>query len=58
MAAMLERLKVALVNERALAAVIFLAFDTILTCFIVAKVPYTEIDWIAYMQEIEGVRNV
>ena len=25
--------------------------------FVIAKVNYTEIDWIAYMQEVEGVQN-
>ena len=25
--------------------------------FVIAKVNYTEIDWVAYMQEVEGVKN-
>ena len=35
--------------------VMLLVVDAALTCIIVAKVPYTEIDWRAYMQEVEGV---
>ena len=30
-------------------------FEVALTYFIIMKVPYTEIDWIAYMQEVAGV---
>ena len=36
-------------------AVAFFCIDAVLTCIIVAKVAYTEIDWVAYMQEVEGV---
>jgi len=45
----------ALIEQRAAAAVAFFLVDAVLTCIIVAKVPYTEIDWIAYMEEVEGV---
>ena len=31
--------------------------DLLLSLIIVNRVPYTEIDWIAYMQEVEGVLN-
>ena len=29
--------------------------DTLLTNLIILKIPYTEIDWVAYMQEVGGV---
>lgn len=45
----------ALTEQRGAAAVAFFLADAVLTCVIVAKVPYTEIDWIAYMEEVEGV---
>ncbi|PRP83356.1 hypothetical protein PROFUN_09337 [Planoprotostelium fungivorum] len=32
-----------------------LAFECVLNALILFKVPYTEIDWIAYMQEVAGV---
>eukprot|EP01138_Halocafeteria_seosinensis_P008309 gb/GECG01008491.1/.p1 GENE.gb/GECG01008491.1/~~gb/GECG01008491.1/.p1 ORF type:complete len:395 (+),score=9.32 gb/GECG01008491.1/:1-1185(+) len=35
-------------------AVCLLVFDTLLSIAIVWKVPYTEIDWVAYMQEVSG----
>jgi alpha-1,3-mannosyltransferase len=38
--------------------VMLLVVDAALTCIIVAKVPYTEIDWRAYMQEVEGVCDI
>ncbi|XP_057671046.1 lethal(2)neighbour of tid protein [Diorhabda carinulata] len=36
---------------------ILLIFETILNIFIIQCVKYTEIDWIAYMQEVEGFLN-
>ncbi|TPX72365.1 dolichyl-P-Man:Man5GlcNAc2-PP-dolichol alpha-1,3-mannosyltransferase [Spizellomyces sp. 'palustris'] len=35
-------------------AVGVLAFECLATGIIIQKVPYTEIDWKAYMQEVEG----
>lgn len=32
-------------------------FELILNIFIIQRVKYTEIDWIAYMQEVEGFLN-
>lgn len=32
-------------------------FEVFLNIFIIERVPYTEIDWIAYMQEVEGLLN-
>lgn len=32
-------------------------FEIVLNIFIIEKVKYTEIDWIAYMQEVEGFLN-
>ncbi|XP_049540758.1 lethal(2)neighbour of tid protein 2 [Anopheles darlingi] len=40
-----------------LVAVIILAIDFVLNVLIVQNVPYTEIDWKAYMQECEGFLN-
>lgn len=34
-----------------------LLIETILNVFIIERVKYTEIDWIAYMQEVEGFLN-
>ena len=34
---------------------LLVAGDMVLTTMIILKVPYTEIDWKAYMQEVEGV---
>ena len=39
------------------AALALLAAECVLNVAVVLRVPYTEIDWIAYMQEVEGVRN-
>lgn len=36
---------------------LLLIFEAILCIFIIEKVPYTEIDWTAYMQEVEGFLN-
>lgn len=38
----------------ALVAVAAWCFDLVLTIAIIAKVPYTEIDWVAYMQQVEA----
>ncbi len=37
------------------AALALLAVECVLNPLIVLRVPYTEIDWVAYMQEVEGV---
>lgn len=34
-----------------------LIVEIVLNLIVIQKVPYTEIDWIAYMQEVEGVIN-
>lgn len=34
-----------------------LIIETFLNIFIIQRVKYTEIDWIAYMQEVEGFLN-
>ena len=41
----------------AYAALALLAAECLLNVVVILRVPYTEIDWIAYMQEVEGVRN-
>ncbi|KAK2583997.1 hypothetical protein KPH14_006456 [Odynerus spinipes] len=41
----------------ALTANLFILLEIILNVFIIEKVPYTEIDWKAYMQEVEGFLN-
>lgn len=41
----------------ALTAKLFLVFEVILNVLVIEKVPYTEIDWKAYMQEVEGFLN-
>lgn len=40
-----------------IAAVAILLAELVLNIFIVQNAKYTEIDWIAYMQEVEGVLN-
>jgi len=40
-----------------LAAIILLAAELVLNTVVIQRVKYTEIDWIAYMQEVEGVLN-
>ncbi|XP_014205863.1 lethal(2)neighbour of Tid protein [Copidosoma floridanum] len=40
-----------------LPALLFIIFDAIINIVIIEKRPYTEIDWKAYMQEVEGVLN-
>ncbi|KAL7488121.1 hypothetical protein ACHAW6_013726 [Cyclotella cf. meneghiniana] len=37
--------------------VLLLLFETALTCLIVTHIPYTEIDWVAYMQEVSAYQN-
>lgn len=39
------------------AAVLLLVAEFVLNTVIIHKVQYTEIDWVAYMQEVEGVLN-
>ena len=39
------------------AALALLAAECVLNAVVILRVPYTEIDWVAYMQEVEGVRN-
>lgn len=36
---------------------LLLIVEVLLNVFIIEKVKYTEIDWIAYMQEVEGFLN-
>lgn len=38
-------------------AAILIPLELLVNCFIVYKIPYTEIDWVAYMQEVEGFMN-
>lgn len=38
-------------------ATLFLLLEVFLNIFIIENVPYTEIDWRAYMQEVEGFLN-
>ncbi|XP_067122133.1 dol-P-Man:Man(5)GlcNAc(2)-PP-Dol alpha-1,3-mannosyltransferase [Centruroides vittatus] len=40
-----------------IAAIILILAEIIVNVIIITKVPYTEIDWKAYMQEVEGVIN-
>jgi len=40
-----------------LAAAAILVLEVIINIIVINKVKYTEIDWIAYMQEVEGVKN-
>ncbi|XP_033220668.1 lethal(2)neighbour of tid protein [Belonocnema kinseyi] len=44
-------------RKLAIPAGIFIIFEVILNIFVIEKVPYTEIDWKAYMQEVEGFLN-
>ena len=43
------------VNHALPAIVALFLFECVFGLLIIQKVPYTEIDWIAYMQEVEGV---
>lgn len=54
-----EYLKKLLFDPHYLTPVCFLLFffEVILNVFIIERVKYTEIDWIAYMQEVEGFLN-
>lgn len=38
-------------------AVLFVILEVFVNIIVIEKVPYTEIDWKAYMQEVEGVLN-
>ena len=38
-------------------AVLFIVLELVINVIVIEKVPYTEIDWKAYMQEVEGVLN-
>ncbi|ROT69494.1 hypothetical protein C7M84_012308 [Penaeus vannamei] len=38
-------------------ALLFIVAEIIVNIYIIQKIKYTEIDWIAYMQEVEGVVN-
>lgn len=38
-------------------AILLLVAEVFINAAVIAKVPYTEIDWNAYMQEVEGVVN-
>ncbi|KAG7177596.1 lethal(2)neighbour of Tid protein-like [Homarus americanus] len=40
-----------------LSAIVFLVAEIVVNIMIIHNVKYTEIDWIAYMQEVEGVVN-
>ena len=40
-----------------LAAIVLLAAELLLNTVVIQRVKYTEIDWVAYMQEVEGVLN-
>ncbi|OXU26082.1 hypothetical protein TSAR_000198 [Trichomalopsis sarcophagae] len=40
-----------------LPAVLFIILEVVINIVVIEKVPYTEIDWKAYMQEVEGVLN-
>ena len=44
-------------RKLAIPAAIFIIFEVIINIFVIEKVPYTEIDWKAYMQEVEGFLN-
>ncbi|XP_023322007.1 lethal(2)neighbour of tid protein [Eurytemora carolleeae] len=40
-----------------LAAGVLIIIEIVINIIVINKVKYTEIDWIAYMQEVEGVKN-
>ena len=40
-----------------LAAIVLLGAELLLNTVVIQRVKYTEIDWVAYMQEVEGVLN-
>lgn len=39
------------------AAILLVLANALLCAFVIARVPYTEIDWVAYMDEVSGVIN-
>lgn len=45
------------VRHFALLSCVTLLANFLLACLVIAKVPYTEIDWEAYMEEVSGVLN-
>ncbi|KAL1228024.1 Dol-P-Man:Man(5)GlcNAc(2)-PP-Dol alpha-1,3-mannosyltransferase [Trichinella pseudospiralis] len=45
------------IKHRQKIAVALFLFEFVLCLWVVATVPYTEIDWIAYMQQVEGFIN-
>lgn len=55
----LENLKDFLFNPDSALKMAILMFvaEIFINFLVIAKVPYTEIDWIAYMQEVQGVKN-
>lgn len=44
-------------NRSTFVIVVLFVVEIFLNLFIIRKINYTEIDWIAYMQEVEGVVN-
>ncbi|XP_042883514.1 lethal(2)neighbour of Tid protein-like [Penaeus japonicus] len=38
-------------------ALLFIVAEIVVNIYIIQKIKYTEIDWVAYMQEVEGVVN-
>jgi len=44
-------------KKLSLTAKLFIILEIVLNVLIIEKVPYTEIDWKAYMQEVEGFLN-
>ncbi|XP_014238630.1 lethal(2)neighbour of Tid protein [Trichogramma pretiosum] len=44
-------------RKLAVPAFLFLLLEVVLNTYVIETVPYTEIDWKAYMQEVEGVLN-
>jgi alpha-1,3-mannosyltransferase len=44
-------------KKLSLTAKLFIILEIVLNVLIIEKVPYTEIDWRAYMQEVEGFLN-
>ena len=45
------------VNYSFIVMCLLVPVELVLNMIIVLKIPYTEIDWIAYMQEVEGFVN-
>lgn len=44
-------------EKLSIVSILILLSELILNIFIIQRIPYTEIDWIAYMQECEGFLN-